>query len=143
MRKPGPLPQPLQYYDRRWADRLIATLERFFSSLAGDLEVQSRLITRAGRRRKVTLVTDSTYTVLKTDDIVDVNRAGAVTLTLPATPEEGACWKIHDSSGDASSNNITVMPSAGYNINGAASVGISTNYGAMFIYFNGTQFIAE
>lgn len=140
MRIPPPLPQP-RMVDRSWAVRTVAELDRFFASIRGPWVCADRLTTRAGRRVKITLVTAATYTVLDADDVVDVNRAGAVTLTLPASPDSGQRHFIHDSSGAAATNNITIQPAAG-DINGAASVVISTNYARRIVIYNGTQWVS-
>ena len=142
MRNPGGLPQPLDHYDRRWAFALIAKLERFFQTLTGDWESQSLLSSRAGRRVNVTLVTDATYTIKLTDDVVDVDRAGAVTLTLPLNPGTGQRFSVQDSSGSAASNNITVNPPSGIDLNGGSSgLVLTTNYGRLLFIYNGTQYI--
>ena len=140
---PPPLPQPLTHYDPRWASNLVRKLDQFFKSIPGDFEAQSRLISRSGRRVDVTLVTATPYTVLKTDHFVDVNVAEATAVTLPVNPDLGEVYKITDSSGDASSNNITISAGAGLTVNGGASVTISTDYGSLVVYYNGSLWIAS
>ena len=140
---PGPLPKPASFYEQAWAAQLVRSLERFFQTLAGDLVSVSQLITRKGRLKHVTLVTDAAYTILNTDEVIDVDRAGAVTLTLPVPKATGHAFRVQDSSGDASSNNITIArPNATYDVNDAASVAISTDYGVVDIVYNGVQYIA-
>ncbi len=142
MKNPGPLPQPRDHYDRRWAFGLTETLDRFFRSLPGVLEAQSLLVSLAGRRVKVTLVTTATYTIKLTDDVVDTNFAGAVTHTLPLDPGLGQRIWVQDSSGAAASNNITVDPPGGINLNGGSGgLVLSTNYGRLLFIYNGTQYI--
>ena len=70
-----------------------------------------------------------------------MNFAGAVALALPATPVLGDRAMVQDSSGAASGNNITVTPASG-NINGTGSFVLSTNYGRVTIFYNGTQWVA-
>jgi len=120
-------------------------LEQFFSSLQGDLEAVSELISSGGRTTKLTSVTTATYTILRKDDVIDVNRAGVVTVTLPAVGslKSGKRFYVQDSSGGASGNNITIASPGGVNINGGASVTISTDYGRKLIVYNGTQYIAD
>ena len=142
MKNPGPLPQPRDHYDRRWAFGLTETLDRFFRSLPGVLEAQSLLVSLAGRRVKVTEVTAATYTILLTDDVIDVNFAGAVTLTLPLNPGRGQRFYVQDDSGAAASNNITVNPPGGINLNGGSGgLVLSANYGRLHFIYNGTQYI--
>ena len=143
MMDPGPLPIPGQSYDQLWASQMIRILRKFFNNLDGIWISKSELVTQAGRTKKTTLITDATYTIKKTDHIIDVNRAGAVTLTLPETPRFGQEFVVYDSSGAAATNNITVAESATYEVNGDASVVMRTNYGSMTIRFNGTLYIAR
>lgn len=66
--------------------------------------------------------------------VVGVNFAGAVTITLedPAAPVK---LVIKDESGSASSNNITVSAT----IDGGSSATISTDYGALRLYYSGSS----
>ncbi len=63
-------------------------------------------------------------------------------ITLPAIAGlvEGQTFRIKDESGDAAANNITITPADAVNINGSANYVISSNYGSVDIYYNGTQF---
>ena len=45
---------------------------------------------------------------------------------------------IYDDQGSAALNPITINPPGGHNINGGASVVISSNYGALRLYYDGT-----
>jgi hypothetical protein len=56
-----------------------------------------------------TLVTTPTYTVQDSDWYIGVNRAGPVTITMPASPSSGRVLVIKDESGNASVNPITVL----------------------------------
>jgi len=145
VRRPSSLPQPSERYDFRWAANLIRTLDLFFASLSGDLEAVSELISSAGRTINMVTVTDATYTVRTGDDVVDVNRAGVVTVTLPEVTmiKAGKRFYVQDSSGGASGNTITIASPGGVNINGGASVTLTTDYGRKLIIYNGTQYISE
>jgi hypothetical protein len=69
------------------------------------------------------VVTTATYNVdsgANPDDVIGVNRAGAVTINLP-TPIQNRRLKIGDISGAANVNNITIVRHSGDTINGAAS----------------------
>lgn len=84
-------------------------------------------------------LTTSTYT-LKVDDLmIDVNVSQATTLTLPTNAPIGTNYIIKDTSGNASTNNITVSSGAGDTIEGSANNTISTNYGLLKIIYNGTN----
>jgi hypothetical protein len=64
---------------------------------------------------------------------------GAATqVTLPASPTASQLAVVIDAKGDAATNNITIVPAAG-TIDGAASVLIQTNYGAISFIYNGTE----
>lgn len=76
-----------------------------------------------------TSVTSASYTVLATDQIVEVNRAGSVTLTLPVVPAAGQTLFVLDVSGAALTNNITINRDGADTINGATSIVIAANYG--------------
>lgn len=143
MRNPGPLPDPQTYYDVRWADGLTRALRTFFDQLRGDWQVEGRLIGLGGRALKVTSVTDATYTIKRTDDVVDVDRAGTVTATLPENPIRGERHIVQDGGGNAGSNTITIEPGSGLNLNGGTGgVTITTNFGRKTVIYNGTQWVA-
>jgi hypothetical protein len=66
--------------------------------------------------------------------------AAARTVTLPATvPDSGWTLIVKDESGGAATNNITVAGN-GHNIDASASLNITTNYGVLRIYSNGSQY---
>lgn len=79
------------------------------------------------------LVTAATDTPTNVDQIVEVNRAGAVTITLPAC-SAGRNLLIVDISGAASSNNITINRAGADTINGATSQTINTDYGFYWLH---------
>lgn len=81
------------------------------------------------------------YQVLGTDAIVGVTDTSAArTMTMPIVgTQAGQIWTIKDESGAASVNNITIDGN-GYNIDGAATYPISTDYGSVEIYFSGSAF---
>lgn len=137
------LPEPGAYYEKRWAADLISKLHLIFEEIRfGNTELLGELIGLSGRRIKVTSVTDATYTLLLTDDVIDVNRAGPVTLTLPEGASRGKRFYIQDSSGAASSNPITVNKSASINVNGGSSVTLNTDYGRILVIYNGEQYVS-
>ncbi len=140
----GPLPEA----PRTWQDvvsqwnALILVLEVWSRKLSGDFPVTGNLITLQGRRKKVTLVTSATYTIKKTDEIIDCNRSGTIALTLPLTPGFGQSFIIQDASGDANTNNITVAPPSGLDLNGdTVALTLEINYGRVEVYYNGTQYL--
>lgn len=85
------------------------------------------------------LATSSPVAISATDDYsVGVNYAGAASVTLPA----GAAGKIvviYDASGDAANNNITITGNGGQQINGRDNYVIRSNFGAVQLQFESSQ----
>ena len=71
--------------------------------------------------------------------MVNKTVGAATQVNLPASPATGRVLIVKDGKGDAGSNNITVSGN-GKNIDGAASVTISSNYGVSRVVYNGTQY---
>ncbi len=86
--------------------------------------------------------TDSNYTASVDDSIIGIDTtSGAVTVTLPsAGAVAGKVFIIHDEGGTAGSNNITVATEGSETIDGSSTATISTNYGSLRIYSDGTNF---
>lgn len=85
-------------------------------------------------------VADAAYTVLPTDIFIAVTSLTAArTLTMSALqPNHVQTFK--DESGNAGTYNITINAPSGKTIDGASSKVISSNYGFVKIYFNGTNY---
>jgi hypothetical protein len=62
----------------------------------------------------------------------------ATPVDLPATPTTGLTFKIKDCGGVAAADNITITPNSG-NIDGAATYVMSTNWQAVEVIYDGTQ----
>ncbi len=85
-------------------------------------------------------VTGATYTAKAGDRVIGVNRAGTVTVTLlTAEVRKGRVYTVKDESGAATTNNITVATEGSENIDGSATNVISTNYGSVTYYSDGTN----
>ena len=82
-------------------------------------------------------VTTTPFTATAGTNIIGVNRAGAVAITLPANTA-GRLITVKDESGNASVNNITITPASG-TIDGQASLVISANYAAYTLYCSGSN----
>ena len=96
----------------------------------------------SSRIQKITDVA-GTYQILLTDHVLDVNAAAAADLTLPLKPSKGQVFEVQDSSGNAATNNITILPPSGINLNGGpGGFVISSNYGRAVIHYNGAQYLA-
>ncbi len=145
MLQQAPLPQPHNQYDRTWAANLVRSIDAFiYEYFQGPRDIQGELTTDVGRTLKLVAITATPYTILSTDDVVDVNVAGTVALTLPTTAgfRRGKRIMVQDSSGGASGNTITINKSSDANVNGGASVTLTTDYGRLLLIFNGTQWIS-
>jgi hypothetical protein len=81
------------------------------------------------------------YQVLTTDSIIGVtDTSSARTITMPNSGmASGQSWIIKDESGAAATHNITISGN-GVNIDGASTSVIANNYGAIELYWNGSQF---
>lgn len=89
--------------------------------------------------------TATNYTALANDVIIEVtNTAAPRTITLPAPSSNniGKFYIIKDTSGVASINNISITPTTG-SIDGASSKVINSNYGAVQVYSDGTNYFAQ
>jgi hypothetical protein len=64
-----------------------------------------------------------------------------VTITLPstATVAEGKIFLIKDEGGNAGTNNIVIATTGATTIDGNSLVKITSDYGALNIYYNGTE----
>lgn len=113
-----------------------ATGSNFFSiDKYGQTKVQGGLV---GNR----IATAASYTVLTNDFFIGVtSTAAARTITLPTATAAGAgkVYIIKDESGAAATNNITVARSSTDTIDGAISAVISTNYGVVRLYTDGSS----
>jgi len=82
-----------------------------------------------------TKVAATPYTVLATDNVVEVNATvGAFAVNLPAGVD-GKTYTIKDGLGLAGTNAITITPAAG-TINGAAILVLNHNYDSVDIYYD-------
>ncbi len=88
-----------------------------------------------------TTVADAAYTIVATDHIVTYTAltTGRI-VTLPtAASITGREYIIKDESGNAGTNNITVATTSSQTIDGASTRAISTAYGVLRIYSNGSN----
>lgn len=84
----------------------------------------------------------SDYTVKDNDYMVgaDTNDS-ALTVTIPSSviAQEGRVIIVNDEGGNAGTNNITVATEGSENIDGSSSGSISTNYGTLALYSDGSN----
>jgi hypothetical protein len=98
----------------------------------GTTSISTKVAGGAVHRRR-TVTADATLGV--GDYILEVNKAGAAAITLPAGVD-GTVYIVKDTSAAAGVNNITI--SGPQNVDGAASYVISTNRGFVVLEYNAT-----
>ena len=95
------------------------------------------------KNRSITTVATATYDITESDYILNVTYTGtgAVTsLTLTSAQTlEGRMLIIKDAGGNANTNNITIDTEASETIDGQATNVISTDYGVVRLYSDGTN----
>lgn len=101
----------------------------------------SLLESKAGVIHSGRVAKNANYKTTASDYIVGVDTSGgAVTITLgSATVTEGRFVIIKDEKGNAGTNNITVATEGSETIDGSASITISSNYGAVILYSDGSN----
>lgn len=89
------------------------------------------------KRRSVSAAT----TVNEDDYIIGVDTtSAAVTVTIPtALMEDGRVLIINDEGGNAGTNNITVATGGSEKVDGAATGSITTDYGTLALYSDGSN----
>lgn len=135
-----------QGFSKAWGDGLVRDLKAIFAGLyGGDFNLGGKLITVSGRITNVRLVTATPDTLKLTDERVDVNVASAVAMTLPLGPEMGQEIEVHDASGNAGVNVITISAAGGVTLNGvvAGNVKIDVAYHWRRFLYNGSQWIGS
>lgn len=110
----------------------VATIGNASSSAIHVLNGAQRVTTR-------TITANLTIDTTTTDWIIYCNQSGAINVTLPA-PTNGRFVLIKDISGNAATNNITLVRNGTERIEGvAASRTLQTNWGSWLISSNGTD----
>lgn len=87
--------------------------------------------------------TDSTYTVLSTDQMISCDvSSGVITINLPNSTTTGRRIWIKDNSGNAATNNITLTtPGGTVTIDGVTSYAMNTDYQSVTAVFDGTNYL--
>jgi hypothetical protein len=105
-----------------------------------DKKVKQVDATSLGEDNNVYAITaiSSNQTLTTSEYVVVVDTSGGpVTVTLPSSPVTGQAYKIKDS-GNALTNAVTIGGNAN-NIDGAATASINTDYGALEVVYDGTE----
>lgn len=104
--------------------------------------IQSHTIMSTAQFRLIptVVIAAGTYVVVAADSVVIMNKTvgAASAVTLPASPNTGRVIIVKDGKGDAAANNITISGN-GKNIDGAATLVISTNFGVSRLVYNSAQ----
>ena len=87
-------------------------------------------------------VNTTPYVVTATDDYLSVDCSGGIiTVRLPNAPAIGRSYIIKDRTGSSAANNITVTTVGGaVTIDGAVTVTMNTNFEAISVLFNGSNY---
>lgn len=99
-------------------------------------------MSQGGQTVKKTTVNAATYSTLVTDYILHVTytATGACTITIPTTQiTDGRKFIVKDASGNAGTNSITIATQGSETIDGAATLTVSTNYGKLTLYSDGSN----
>jgi len=129
------------------ADRIAGQLYydvNFEGGAAANLILTDCTINGSDTERTETVITSgSSYDVQAGDYVITVNKtvAGAITIALPLTPGTSRSIIVKDGKGDAATNNITIDGN-GKTIDGAATYVLATDYQALEIIYNGTEWNA-
>lgn len=100
------------------------------TTISQGLNIAPRIVTGSGP-----------VTLTSSDYVVEINKTlGSSTSISTPSNTIGEAFLVVDGKGDASSNNITITPSAG-TINGAATYVITTNYGSVSFFCDGTNWL--
>lgn len=135
-------------------DMLIATYDPALKSaqLAADSEVLHLASTETVTGQKlfkgfyceVTDLNAATYDILASDVVINVLHTTVAAVTniklMTAQVVKGRIFTIKDAGGNAGTNNITITTEGAETIDGAATFVINSNYGAVNIYCDGTNY---
>lgn len=101
--------------------------------------VPNKFFMISGQRINLTNVTTTPITVLDGYFALMVDSTTlAITVNLPASPQKGDTYTVKDSTGNAAANNV-ITAGNGHTIDGASIKTITSNYGALKVTYNGTQ----
>ena len=87
------------------------------------------------------IVITTPYTVTNDDEIIFSNVAGSASVVLPSLSSgaAGRTYIIKDFSGNSKTNPITITAPSGKTIDGAAFAIINTQYGRVWLTYDGTN----
>lgn len=91
---------------------------------------------------KTRIVTATPYNVVNSDDVIFVNVAGAATVVLPATGNDGSekrSFYIKDFSGLAQTNTITISSAGGKTIDGVSFALLNSGFSHIHVVYDGND----
>jgi len=115
----------------------------YIQLLSGSIE-QARIVPNkfymlTGQRINVSNVGTTPFTIPDGYFVVMVNTSvSAMSINLPSNPILGDLYQIKDSTGSASTNNITISGNS-HNIDGSPNYTINANYASVLLVYGGTQ----
>ena len=86
----------------------------------------------------VVVTANTTFTAGQTMLVVNKTTGSATTISMPTAPVPWLPYIIKDGKGDAATNNITITSTTG-TFDGATTLVMSTNYQAITVVYNGTN----
>lgn len=101
----------------------------------------STIVNQPASARPRTVITGSSYTITSTDDLIGVNYAGAVTVTMPAANSvtAGRSFTVIDESDAASTNNITIVCAGSDTVKGFSSILLENDGESVSFYSDGVS----
>jgi hypothetical protein len=109
---------------------------------SGYLKVSGSATFASGITHNRAAITAASYTILVTDYYIGADpTSNAITLTLPAaaTAGGGKTYIIKDEGGTAAINNITIDGDGSETVDGVTTVDITSPYGALNLYSDGSN----
>lgn len=114
---------------------LAANGSHVYTATNAYFEVIQNFRTEQGYQLQGVTTQTGSYAAQSTDNVIYMNQSGAVNVTLPASPIDGQFYYVKDISGNASTNNITIVGN-GHNVDGAATHVINQNYAAVILHYS-------
>lgn len=108
------------------------------AGIIGSSDVESALREIRGPTTNTITATGTTIAKSNLWNVVDLTVPGVSTTDLPAAPVNGEVHVFKDGKGDAASNIVTIDGN-GNTIDGASTITIQDNFGAVALRWNGTE----
>ena|SRR5271165_5695681 len=104
-------------------------------TISSGLTINGNLVIGAGVSSNLVSKT-ANYTILATDYIISIGTLSTgITISLPASPSNGATYTVVDGSGSAASHTI-VVDGNGHNIAGASTYNMDIRYESLTVVYD-------